>query len=271
MPSNEKIIALSEYGNFIIPDAADGEFSSEDLAEDMAGVQLNFPRVKIPSGGTLQFELPGDNPQDPEYVKCLDGVILSSHLSNAYWPEAGHDDEENGPPLCSSADGVHGVGEPGGACAFCPLNAFGTGKNGKGKACKNMRQLYLLREGEYMPILLTLSPTSLQPYNNFATTIFAARRRGTCGSVIQIGLKRMNNGKDDYSVATFRKLYDFSGEQLAQIKLYATGFKEQIRAMLQRRTADAETRPDSLIEIEGGGFSVSGYGSIDGDRDALPA
>ena len=30
---------------------------------------------------------------------------------------------------------------PGGACALCELNKFGT--DGKGKACKNMRHLYI--------------------------------------------------------------------------------------------------------------------------------
>ncbi len=178
--------------------------------------------------------------------------------------------------------GVQGIGEPGGACAICPLNAWGSGDNGRGKACKNMRHLFLLRDGAFMPLQIILPPTSIRPFNDFVSMIFAARRRGTCGSIIQIGLKRMNNGKDDYSVATFKKLYDFTGEQLAQMKMFADGFKSQIKAALLQRAADAEGRPDSMIEIEDGGytpdygnndsrFSVSSYAGIDGDRDALPA
>ena len=44
---------------FTLPE--NDEFSAEDLADDYAGLQLSFRRVKIPSGGTTQFEVPGDD------------------------------------------------------------------------------------------------------------------------------------------------------------------------------------------------------------------
>ena len=47
-----------------------------------------------------------------------------------------------------------------------------------------------------MPIQLSLSPTSLRPYSDFVNAAFVARRRGVCGSVVQIGLKKKNNGKE---------------------------------------------------------------------------
>ena len=65
-----------------------------------------------------------------------------------------------------------------------------------------MRTLYLLRSGDFMPLQLTLSPTSLKPFNVFCNQAFLMRRRASFGSVVQIGLKKMNNGRDDYSVAT---------------------------------------------------------------------
>jgi hypothetical protein len=243
--------ALAKYENFRLPDLADGEFSAEELSEDMAGIQVNFPRIKIPSGGSLQFELPGGNPEDPDYSKTLEGVILYTHSANAYWVNGGYDEDENGPPNCSSVDGVSGVGVPGGMCAVCPMNAWNSGANGKGKACKNMRHLYFLRDGDFIPVLISLSPTSLRPYNDFASSCFIARRRGSCGSVVQIGLKRMNNGKDDYSVATFKKLYDFTGEKLASIRSYADGFKQQIKVMLVQQAVEAESRT-AISDLEDG-------------------
>ena len=53
----------------------------------------------------------------------------------------------------------------------------------------------------------------------------------------------MNNGKDDYSVATFRLLSDLSGAELAQVREYANSFKEQIRNMLQQSAGAAGTQP----------------------------
>jgi len=241
-------------------------------------MQMRLQRVKIPSGGTLQFEMATDEPDNPDYVKYLEGVILYNHATGAYWPE-GSEHDDNVIPFCSSVDGKQGIGEPGGACATCSLNRFGSGKEGRGKACKNMRLLYLLRSGEYMPLELTLPPTSLSPFKEFLNKAFTLRRRATYGSVVRIGLKKMNNGKDDYSVATFQRLYDFSGEQLAQIRAYADGFKTQIKTTLQQRAiANGEQRDDGcdydnieqLPAETGGRFCITSE-IIDGEREALPA
>nr|WP_326184293.1 hypothetical protein [uncultured Oscillibacter sp.] len=67
-----------------------------------------------------------------------------------------------------------------------------------------MRVLYLLRSGDYMPIQLSLPPTSIRPFNDFINQAFLLRRRGVCSAVVQIGLKKANNGVQDYSVATFK-------------------------------------------------------------------
>lgn len=275
--NNQNTTALMEHEKFLLPAMAESEFSTEELAEDMDGLQMSFQRVKIPAGGTIQFELPSDDPENPDYAKMLIGVILHNHAACAYWPE-GSEYDDNTTPLCSSVDGKQGIGDPGGACAACALNRFGTDTNGKGKACKNMRILYLLRSGEYMPIQLTLPPTSLSPFREFLNQSFAIRRRATFGSVVQIGLKKMNNGTNDYSVATFRRLYDFTGEELAQIRAYADSFKEQIKGILQQRAATTEELhddgcdylgADTLSEDTGGKFTLPP--TLDGEREALPA
>lgn len=271
--------ALAEQ-KFMLPAAMpEGEFTQEELAEDMDGLQMSFPRVKIPAGGALMFELPSDDPENPDYVKNLEGVILFNHPNNAYWPE-GSEYDDSATPLCSSVDAKQGIGEPGGSCISCALNQFGSAAEGNGKACKNMRVLYLLRSGEFMPLQVTLPPTSLKPFREFMNQSFMLRRRATYGSVVQIGLKKMSNGKDDYSVATFRRLYDFSGEELAQIRQFADGFKEQIRMMLQQRATINETQHDtgcdygnSNVEVlpAGKGTQFTYGQTLDGERESLPA
>lgn len=277
---NNQNNTLVEQERFMLPTAMpEAEFTQEELAEDMDGLQISFPRVKIPAGGALQFEIPSDDPENPDYAKTLVGVILFHHPNNAYWPE-GSEYDDNATPLCSSVDGKLGIGEPGGSCAVCALNQFGSAAEGNGKACKNMRVLYLLRSGEFMPLQVTLPPTSLKPFREFMNQSFMLRRRAAYGSVVQIGLKKMSNGKDDYSVATFRRLHDFSGEELAQIRAYADGFKEQARMMLQQRTTVNETQHDDGCDYGNGNVEVlpvdaSGrfaYGRpLDGEREALPA
>ena len=207
---------MMEHPLFILPDVAatDTGFTQEELAEDIDGLQLGFQRVKIPSGGQVQFELPGEDPDNPDYSKTLEGVIVYSHNANSYWP-AGEDYDDNTPPSCQSTDGKVGYGAPGGLCTDCPYNRYGsdTKGTGRGKACKNQRIIYLLRSGEAMPIQLSLSPTSITPYAQFVNTAFASRRRGVCGSVVQIGLKKKNNGKGNVFY-DLRRSWTVKGEGL---------------------------------------------------------
>ena len=175
-PTND---AMMTRNTFILPAQIEGDFSAEELSEDMDGVTLRFPRAKIPGGGTIQFELTGENPDEPEYTKSIEGVLMFTHLANAYWPE-GSEYDDDAPPLCQSVDGKTGSGTPGGMCQDCLLNRFGSdSKGGNGKACKNMRMLYILRSGESLPIQLALPPTSLKGYNDFVSAAFLSRKRGT--------------------------------------------------------------------------------------------
>ena len=73
------IPADSSVQQFILPEMVDDSFSSEDIGEDFEGIRLSFRKVKIPGGGALQFEIPGDDPENPDYVKYVEGVILYNH------------------------------------------------------------------------------------------------------------------------------------------------------------------------------------------------
>ena len=266
--------AADAYQDFMLPTALDSDFSSEDLADDMDGLQLTMQRVKIPGGGNLQFEIRNDDPDNPDYERKLVGVILYHHLANAYWPE-GSEYDDNVPPFCQSFDGKQGYGEPGGVCAACAFNQFGSTANGSGKACKNMRQIYLLRSGEYLPLQLSLPPTSLRPFNDFMNLAFVARRRPSYSAIVEIGLKRAESGGYTYSVATFRKVRDLEGEGLAAVKSYAANFKEQVKSLLAQRVENYKSDVESLtgtapLELADNGDHFSYPGVIDGERDELP-
>ena len=262
------------YQDFMLPTALDSDFSSEDLADDVDGLQLTMQRVKIPGGGNLQFEIRSDDPDNPDYERKLVGVILYHHLANAYWPE-GSEYDDNVPPFCQSFDGKQGYGEPGGVCAACAFNQFGSTANGSGKACKNMRQIYLLRSGEYLPLQLSLPPTSLRPFNDFMNLAFVARRRPSYSAIVEIGLKRAESGGYTYSVATFRKVRDLEGEGFAAVKSYAANFKEQVKSLLAQRVENYKSDVESLtgtapLELADNGDHFSYPGVIDGERDELP-
>ena len=58
---------LMKQEKFMLPTMIEGDFSAEELAEDADGLQMSFQRVKIPAGGTLQFEMPSNDPDNPDY------------------------------------------------------------------------------------------------------------------------------------------------------------------------------------------------------------
>ena len=239
MTTNENNLTIGK--EFILPAMmTNNGFSAEDIGDDFEGLRISFPRIKIPSGGSLQFEVPGDNPEEPEYQKNITGIIVYTHAANAYWP-VGAEYDENIPPFCASYDGKKGQGIPGGICLTCEMNQFGTDQNGgKGKACKNMRTLYILRSGEAIPIQLSLPPTSLTPFSDFVNIVFVLRRRPIWTSIVEIGLKRMAAGANKYSVATFRKVGDLTAEQIPMMKQYAENFRVQIKELQRQRAIDME-------------------------------
>ena len=151
-----------------------------DLADvmcaEMDGLSAAFERVKIPSGGGVMFEIPGENPEEPDTVKTFSAVILYQHSLNAYY-QSEYQGGSN-PPDCGSFDGHHGEGNPGGSCDSCPLNQYGSGKNGA-KACKNRRRLYLLREGDIFPVILSLPTVQIEEANGRVSTEFQC-----CGNKI---------------------------------------------------------------------------------------
>ena len=269
--------SLVERNAFIIHEIADSKFSSAELADDMDGLQLSFQRAKIPGGGVLQFEMPGDDPENPDYEATLEGVILFNHSANSYWP-AGSEYDDNTPPQCQSVDGKMGYGDPGGICETCVNNRFGSDPKGNGKACKNMRMLYLLRSGEMLPIQVSLPPTSIRPYTNFVNSAFLLRGRRVCSGLVQIGLRKVSSNGFTYSVATFKKLRDFEGEELVRVCAYADSFRDQIKERLADQASQHEAQAGDGVVMNaapkalpdnGDHFEIGGV--IDGERDRLPA
>ena len=81
MSKNEIRAAESEFKLVTIS----GELA-EAVAEEMDGLgAIPFDKVKIPSGGGLAFEVPGEDEDNPDVVKEIRGVIVDHHPVNAYW------------------------------------------------------------------------------------------------------------------------------------------------------------------------------------------
>ena len=162
------------------------------FSEEMDGLTPTFERIKIPAGCGISYEVPSDDPNNPDSVKEFKAVILYHHPVNSYYKEKFTGGSN--PPDCSSVDGKIGVqGDTGEckACSSCPYSKFGSGDNG-GMACKQKRRVFILREGEILPVLLTIPSASLKEFTKYVTRLLQKGKK-TNSVVTKFGLKKAQN------------------------------------------------------------------------------
>ena len=214
----------------------------EALAANMEeGQSLQFPKIKMPTGGNLFWSIPTET-EEPEMAKELIGVVLLKQTSNVYYEVDGA--EKGKLPDCSSRDGKVGYpresanGVPAAInCATCPKNQWGSKvKDGipqKGKACKNVMNIAFLMEGSVFPHHIPITPGSLSSWTDYAKRLTTARiPKPIYGVVTKIKLVKVtNDSKLDYAQASFHKVADLTAAQKVEIKKFASYIEPFFRAV----------------------------------------
>ncbi|MEG1882071.1 MAG: hypothetical protein RR207_06250 [Clostridia bacterium] len=211
---------VATYGNM-------GVDLASVIAEEMDGLTPSFERIKIPAGGGLAYETPGEDTNSPDMVKEFKGVILYHHPIHTYYKEKYMGG--NNPPDCGSMDGHKGLEVESGEvkdCGECSYSKFGSGENGA-KACKQKRRIYLLREGEALPTLLSLPTGSLGEFSKYVMRLLSKGKK-TNSVVTKFSLKKAQNaGGINYSQAALSVDRDLNeAEQINIAKM-----TEQVRVL----------------------------------------
>ena len=123
---------------------------------------------------------------------AVKAVILYHHPIHSYYKEKFTGG--NNPPDCGSMDGKIGVVAETGECkncGSCPYAKFGSGDNG-GMACKQKRRVYILREGEILPVILTVPTGSLKEFTKYVTRLLQKGKK-TNSVVTKFTLKKVQN------------------------------------------------------------------------------
>lgn len=242
MAKNNEIAALNSNDSFLALQDFD---LSGVMAEEMNGLSASFERIRIPIGGGTVFEIPGDDPDDVDTVKELNAVILYQHPLNSYY-SVKYTGGSN-PPDCGSYDGLMGHGNPGGLCKNCPFNEFGSGENGA-KACKNRRRIYLLREGDMFPMILSLPTGSLKAFTRYLMRVLP-KYKSSNAVVTRFTLKKTtSNTGIAYSQAQFSVARVLSPEEHRLI----AAMTEQVKAMSASVGYDTEDSIPPNIDPETG-------------------
>ncbi|MBR2578821.1 MAG: hypothetical protein IKE41_01610 [Clostridia bacterium] len=200
-----------------------------DFLEELSGLDNEFERIKIPAGGGTMFEFPSSNPDELDMIKEFSAVILYHHPMYVFYSSKFNG--SNNPPDCLSIDGITGVGVPGGKCINCPKNKFGSGENGS-KACKNKHQMYLLREGEIFPVILSLPTSSNREFSRYIKRLLS-RGKKSDSVVTKFSLKKaVNKTGISYSQVQFSVARELDTKEIELIKNYS----EQVKSYAHNKS-----------------------------------
>lgn len=166
--SEKEIAKREELGLATLPDGATLKMLIQENMDGHLDVG-SLDRIKMPPAGITSWSVPTLDGE--ESVKAIEGIIIHKQPQNAYW--SGDISTGAGvPPDCVSRDAITGIGTPGGDCATCPYNQFGS--DGKGKACKNILILYLLQPNKILPSAIFLPPTSIPVVKKYLVKLTCA-------------------------------------------------------------------------------------------------
>lgn len=232
-------IALQEGG-------AIAEALAANMGEGAALRESDLTRVPIPTGGGTMWMIPGLG--GDEAAKTIEGVLVFQTVRGILWPKA--EPEEGSLPALVSfdlktarrvsdqlSDAFLDSIEPARIgdsdeynWADLPQCQWGSGKGGSGKAAKEQRVLYILRETDPLPLVVTIQPGSLKDWQKF---ILALTKAGVpfYRAVISLGLeKSTSGGGQPYSRVVPNLVGVLTPEQGAVIR---TQFTEPMRAVAE--------------------------------------
>jgi hypothetical protein len=150
-------------------------------------------RVKTPAAGGTQWQIQAAGGDKPEYAEAIEGILVYYHKQGVLWPS---DDalkgtlpvlrtfdlqtaEQVGPIPDAMIDAMEKcrIDERTFKWTTLPWNEWGTGKGGVGKRCKEQRVLYVLRQGDMFPLIITAQPGSLNSVTDFIKRLFESSHK----------------------------------------------------------------------------------------------
>ena len=167
-------------GSFAALTPAEDGMALQDIVNiNMGGSGVDpsmLDRVKVPSGGSLAWEVPGVD-GEPEPTKEIIGVLVGVKNVRSYYETEYSGGNEA--PDCASEDGITGTPrEPGcgygGQCSVCPKSQWGSGENG-GQACSQRKLLLVLQPDSMLPLVVNVPPSSLREVDKYLLRLTAKK------------------------------------------------------------------------------------------------
>lgn len=198
----------------------------EIVIDNLGGSELtarDLPAITIPLGGATTWVIPtldGEVESD-----TLDGIIVHHRMARAYWLDAYTGDST--PPICTSDDGLMGVGQPGGPCRACPFAQFAA--DGARPACRARIDVFLLRPDSLLPYVLRLPPTSFKAFQGYTKKLTFSGVSAKM-AVTRFTLRREKKDKLTFAVVEPRLQTRLAGARAEAVRGYIDAVTPLLRA-----------------------------------------
>jgi hypothetical protein len=260
-------LAMVETGGYLAlsPDSAAGIMAAQ---ESLAGVGETFgvgDLIKIPTptaspNAAVQKWIVPDGVGGETMQADVTGILCFICKRGVLWPS--YEVTKGGQPVLVSDDLVTArqigpippdmvdtlnkfkIGEGVYQWDKLPYNEFGSGKDGRGKRCKEQRLLFLLREGDVYPTLVTAQPGSLKSLRQFIMRLPQAAKVPYWQCVISLSLEKApNSAGQDYCRIVPKLVGTLTAEQGAVIKSKFTDVLAKIASRVDvEGTTETEAR-----------------------------
>lgn len=187
----------------------------QELANEVAQLKQQLGQ---PSGNAIRVQPVGSfNAPDGQDLGSEIQVVIVDFISKNMFYDRPYDPGTPGPPACYAAGKVIADMAPdpespaiqSDLCSTCALNVFGSGSNGKSKACKNTRELVVLLVDSDAPdaiadpagqlYTISLPPTALRSFDGIASTIARSLGGPPIKAIVTITAKNAGT----YAMLTF--------------------------------------------------------------------
>lgn len=231
--------------------------------------------IRVPAGGMTAWTIP-DIIEGERIAKTIEGIPVLQRSIRSYWRLGFDERAGAGvgkqPPDCKSDDGIWGVGRPDGhpdlvennaeiaqtfayetydtegnqlsgpkaptkyACEACPLAQFGSGKEGRGQACRQNRLIFLLTPDSALPMVIKVPPSSLKLVQGFLLKL-SGRAIKPWGAVLSFALRKTSGSANiEYSEIVPAFVAKLDPAALQQIEAVA----KALRPALMGKQIDAD-------------------------------
>lgn len=219
----------------------------------------DLTRISIPSGGSTSWEI--ETLTGVEESKTIEGVIIAWGTTRRYWAVSLDDVDETTPPDCASTDGITGLGQfgvgssmhPTGDCLTCPMAQYGSGSddgNKKGpQACSEGKILFILREGDIIPVTVTCPPTSIRPLRDYLTGLVKALKP-VSGVVTRLELEKAEKNGKKWSIVKPTLVGTLDPEVTAKAREMGASVKNDYLTRMAEMRASALEEDSEVVDVQ---------------------